>query len=490
MVEIRLSRGVWRFSEESLLGPAGGFGEVFRGEGANGAVAIKRLKITADAAAHREMNIGETLASRRLKHVVPVLDHGQDANSDRYYLVMPVCDYSLQDWVRKSGPVSWEEAKDVVLDIISGLEEVGDIVHRDLKPANVLRHEGRWKIADFGIAKFVQDSTSLETLRRSLTPTYAAPEQWRGERPKRATDIYALGCILHAIINGRPPFLGSFDDVRESHLNDEPPPLNNVDPRLEAFARLMLRKTIENRPSLDRCRKVLSDVAARPLRARNEALAVAGARVVQQELAAEALRRSQEDARQARKQASDEAKSELRRILNRLFDEIVTTSEIVQKSNRSVKLGGAELEYAQPMSLESANFQSGWDVMAASLLRVTGRVDRQAHHEPETYSYNSTLVYANTPEDNSYRWREVSFFNWSSGGSMQDAPVALRGDSREFHLALSRVASAWQTAYGPISIDGEDEEAFAERWIKLFTKAVNGRLIPPNGLPLSSSYFN
>ncbi|RXT16515.1 hypothetical protein B5P46_31945 [Rhizobium leguminosarum] len=488
MIEIRLSRGLWRLDDGRPLGPAGGFGEVFYGDGEDGPVAIKRLKITADAAAHREMNIGQALSSRRLDHVVPIFDHGQDANSDRYYLVMPVCDFSLQDRIGKSGPLGWEQAKDVALDIISGLEEVGDIVHRDLKPANILYHDGRWKIADFGIAKFVQDSTSIETLRRSLTPTYAAPEQWRGERPAGATDVYALGCILHAMINGRPPFLGTVDDVREAHLKSEPPSLNGVDQRLEGFVRLMLRKNAENRPSLERCRKVISEVSARPLRAGSEGLAIAGAKVVQQQLAAEAARRAEEDARQTRQVAADEAISELRGIMSRLFDEIAAASEVVERSDRGVKLGTAELAYDQPTRLAETDAQSGWDVLAASKMRVGGRVDRQAYHQPEFYVFNATLAYAKIPDDTSYRWREVSFFNWRHG-SMENAPVALNPSSQEFHLALSNVVSGWQTAFGPAAIDGEDEEGFAERWIKLFTKAVGGRLNPPSGLPLSPSYF-
>lgn len=218
-------------------------------------------------------------------------------------------------------------------------------------------------------------------------------------------------------------------------------------------------------------------------------MAAAGAKAVQEELAAEAGRRSEEDARQARKQAADEAISELRGILGRLFDEIISSSEIAHRSERSIKLGGAELAYDQPMPLGATEAQSGWDVLATSILRVSGRVDRQAYHEPGTYVYNATLAYAKVPDDASYRWREVSFYNWS-GGSMENAPIALRADSREFHLALSRVLSGWQTAFGPIPIDGEDEDAFAERWVKLFTKAVSGRLIPPNSLPLSSSYFD
>lgn len=136
--------------------------------GPDGPVAIKRLHISAAEAAHRELSIGKTLASKTFDHVVPVLDYGQDADSDRYFLVMPLCDESLQDKLLREGPLPWETAQPIILDIISGLREVEGITHRDLKPGNVLLHEGRWKIADFGIAKFVEDSTSLWTAPRSL----------------------------------------------------------------------------------------------------------------------------------------------------------------------------------------------------------------------------------------------------------------------------------------------------------------------------------
>jgi eukaryotic-like serine/threonine-protein kinase len=86
-----------------------------------------------------------------------------------------------------------------------------------------------------GSQNFVEDSTSLETLRNSLTPPYAAPERWLGEPPTRATDVYALGCILHAMINGKPPFGGDMDAIRRAHLNDQPPGLNGVPPRLNGL---------------------------------------------------------------------------------------------------------------------------------------------------------------------------------------------------------------------------------------------------------------
>ena len=218
-------------------------------------------------------------------------------------------------------------------------------------------------------------------------------------------------------------------------------------------------------------------------------MAAAGAKVAQKEAAAEAKRRADEDDRKAKKRAVDEAISELRNILRRLFDEIATTSEMAHKGDKNIRLGEAELAYETPIQIEANGSQSGWDVLAGSTLRVSCQVDRQAHHEPPTYTYSATLAYAKVHGDTGYRWREVSFFDWS-GRSSKDAPIALGAGSAEFHVALSKVVSGWQTAFGPVSIDGEDEEAFADRWIKLFVKAVDGRLIPPTSLPLTSSYFS
>src|ERR1700733_3809787 len=100
------------------------------------------------------------------------------------------------------GPFSEWVALETLIAIASGLEEIGDIIRRDLKPGNVLLHEGVWKLADLGLARFAEVATSLNTMRDSLTPPYAAREQWRGERPTKATDVYGVGCIMHAISRG------------------------------------------------------------------------------------------------------------------------------------------------------------------------------------------------------------------------------------------------------------------------------------------------
>jgi eukaryotic-like serine/threonine-protein kinase len=202
---IRLPNGEWQFDDQQRLGKPGGFGEVFRGSRDGGIVAVKQLNLSAAEAAHRELAIGSFLTGKRFQNVVEVLDAGQDALSDRYYVVMPTCGLSLQEAIDATdGGLAFELAIPIICAILSGLREVIEITHRDLKPSNVLFHNAVWKIADFGIAKFVEDSTSLETLRSNLTPAYAAPEQWLGERPSGATDIYAAGCIVHALLTGEP----------------------------------------------------------------------------------------------------------------------------------------------------------------------------------------------------------------------------------------------------------------------------------------------
>ncbi len=86
------------------------------------------------------------------------------------------------------------------------------VVHRDLKPGNILVDEGGApKLLDFGVAKLLNPEVSGQTLDltgasvRVFTPEYASPEQIRGERITTATDVYALGVLLHEILTGRRP---------------------------------------------------------------------------------------------------------------------------------------------------------------------------------------------------------------------------------------------------------------------------------------------
>src|SRR5205823_778994 len=181
-----------------------------------------------------------------------------------YFIVMPRAEYSLQEWIEKNAQQNGGITAKILLDILRGLLEVGDIIHRDLKPANVLWHERKWKIADFGIARFVEESTSLHTLNQCLTPEYAAPEQWRFETATHATDVYALGCIAFCLLTGHPPFSTSFS---ESHQRLPVPGFSCDDARLRTAVNVMLTKVPGARPSHQRLQTLLGTISSQPIAA-------------------------------------------------------------------------------------------------------------------------------------------------------------------------------------------------------------------------------
>lgn len=83
------------------------------------------------------------------------------------------------------------------------------MIHRDLKPANILvTREGMVKLLDFGIAKLLTqdgEAARTQTSAQALTPQYAAPEQLLGRSVTTATDVYALGLVLYALLTGAHP---------------------------------------------------------------------------------------------------------------------------------------------------------------------------------------------------------------------------------------------------------------------------------------------
>ena len=261
-VSIALPGGRWTYDTDDRLGPPGGFGEVFRGYAEDDrAVAIKRLKISAAEAAHRELLMADVLRNQDLQYVLPFLDAGQDAESDSYFVVMPIATKSLSAHLNETGSLEEPAAASILRDIAAALAEVDNIVHRDLKPDNVLLHDAAWKLADFGIARFVEKSTSLRTLKDCLTPPYAAPEQWNYQQSTSATDIYALGCIGYALLTGHPPFPGpSVEEFRRQHLQDAPPNNLNCSARLRGALTMMLRKSPEARPSRARVIQILEQL--------------------------------------------------------------------------------------------------------------------------------------------------------------------------------------------------------------------------------------
>lgn len=130
------------------------------------------------------------------------------------------------------------------------------VVHRDLKPRHLLiDRQGRPRLLDFGISKLLgpeggADLAVTRTGERTLTPAYAAPEQFRGEPVSSATDVFALGVVLYELLAGRRPFAASTQSAaayEQAVLETEPDLSAALGGDLDAIVRQALEKRPENR---------------------------------------------------------------------------------------------------------------------------------------------------------------------------------------------------------------------------------------------------
>lgn len=480
MKTIKLPTGTFEYDQSKPLGRRGGFGQVFAGMSADGGeVAIKKLHLSAADAAHRELRITEELRGRSFEHVVPFIDAGEDADTGDYFVVMPRAEGSLQNSVDQGGVLAAAEVAAVMLQIVKGLIEVGELVHRDLKPDNVLLHEGKWKIADFGIARFVEDATSSNTLKDCLSPLYAAPEQWRFERATHATDAYSLGCVGFFLLTGQPPF-GS--DPAQKHQHATLPAFACADSRLRSLVNMMLRKVPETRPVLSRVRTLLEEIVWKPQLAGDAgslaALASAAAQVATMEQQIQAQEQAAAAAREARQKLAKGGFEILRESVERLWGKVYSHAPNAQRVKGGgsglfqCNVGNGWLVIHEPRHLDPGSFpMSGWDVVASSQILV-----RQT--EPQ-YDWSASLWFMKPKGSAEYRWHEASY--WSLRPT-QCEPRSL-GAGKEADLVASNVICGISFAFGPTVVDDEQEDQFHERWTWLLSKAAIGQLRYPSRMP-------
>jgi len=493
VIHIRLPRGQWHFDPKRPLGAPGGFGTVFLGASEAGEpVAVKRLHLNAEAAAHRELRMAEELAGKEYRHVMPILDAGQDAQTDRYFVVMPVASSSLQDELSQQGPMKELEAVGVLREVAHGLAELPKLVHRDLKPANVLRFEGRWRVADFGIARFVEESTSAHTLKECLSPQYAAPEQWRLERATPATDVYALGCVAYALLTGQPPFAGSVSELQEQHLHGTAAQLSSHGPQLRAFLAMTLRKQPDARPSIARVIQVLDSIAKGAGENRDSALdklasaAAEHERIVADSAAAgEKARSIQVQRRELAAEARRTLASLCEQLAQRISESVPTA--FITRSNTELRIGVGsstlEVDWQHSGQVFSADGwpRSGWDVICGAVIQVVQGKPTSKR------AANIWYTRQNNPTGD-FRWYEVAYeSNPLSGRGFEFEPVAVTPELAD--RAHWNGMDVVQPAYGPFAIDDEDIDAFCQRWTHILAEACAGGLQRlPRALPARGPY--
>ncbi len=153
----------------------------------------------------------EARVAARLTHpnVVAVYDAGRDG--DALYLVMELVEgRSLADQLARGEFPPIERALEIAAQAADALAaaHVAGVVHRDIKPGNLLlTREGRVKVADFGVAKAIGESTELTRTGMMVgSPAYMAPEQVKGIPLDGRSDLFSLGVVLYEMLLRRKPF--------------------------------------------------------------------------------------------------------------------------------------------------------------------------------------------------------------------------------------------------------------------------------------------
>src|SRR5258708_2256020 len=206
-----------RYRIETLIG-MGGMGAVYRASDTfeMQQIALKILSLVnnlmdADTAIERFRREARYAHQLKHKNIVPVMNFGQDSNL--LYLVMPlVTGGTLKSLLNKEQPLPIEQAQRYLNDLADAIDAIHShpqqIVHRDIKPSNLLIHQndGRLVVADFGIARAMQQEKALTQRGWSLgTEHYIAPEQEKGNA-QPASDVYSMGVVAYQMFTGLLPF--------------------------------------------------------------------------------------------------------------------------------------------------------------------------------------------------------------------------------------------------------------------------------------------
>lgn len=201
----------------ALLGQ-GGMGVVYRArqKGLDRDVAVKLLAAGPWASADFiERFRREAQSAARMTHpnIVPIYEIGQHAEIN-FFSMRLVEGPSLASVLEREGPMAPKRAAAMLRTIAEAVDYAHrlGVLHLDLKPGNVLVDPaGEPQVADFGLARRLDETLSAEATEVSGTPSYMAPEQaeLRRHRLSPATDIWGLGAILYEMLTGRPPFLAA-----------------------------------------------------------------------------------------------------------------------------------------------------------------------------------------------------------------------------------------------------------------------------------------
>ncbi|GHO93342.1 hypothetical protein KSF_033900 [Reticulibacter mediterranei] len=184
------------------------------------------------------------------KHILPAYDY--DSEESWHYLVMPYIPGGTLRELLEEGPLSPTAALELLEQIADALQFAHEqgIIHRDIKPSNILLRDAHYAyLADFGVAKFVENSNRLTQTGTLLgTPEYMAPDLAEGPATS-STDIYALGIVLYQMITGQLPFVAETPlAVYWKQIRDQPQSPSQHQPSLSPAIDAVILRALEKDP--------------------------------------------------------------------------------------------------------------------------------------------------------------------------------------------------------------------------------------------------
>src|SRR6266536_4796697 len=240
----------------------GGMGAVYLAEqpGLGREVAIKELILhwAADPTAlSRFLQEAQVMARTSHPNLVQVHDL-EEVGASKFIILEFVKGRSLRQML-SAGPMPLPQVIAVMHGILQGLNYAHrhNIVHRDMKPENVLvSDEGEVKVADFGIARLLDDTgvggTATKTGTTVGTPQNVSPEQVASSKVDGRSDLYSAGIVFYELVVGQPPFTASDADgpftLMAKHVQAPPKPPSVFRPGLNPELEAVILKSISKRP--------------------------------------------------------------------------------------------------------------------------------------------------------------------------------------------------------------------------------------------------
>lgn len=243
----------------------GGMGEVYQAEHQllKRPCAVKLIKAdkqTDPAALSRFER--EVQATAKLTHwnTIEVFDYGRAEDGTFYYVMELLPGLSLEDLVRRHGPVPPERAVHFLRQACAALGEAHSkgLIHRDLKPANLFACErgGVYdviKLLDFGLVREQKISSDVKITQPgtfSGSPLYMCPEQVKTyDKLDARSDIYSLGAVGYYLLTGRPPFeADSLWEIVTAHARDPVRPLREANPDIPLDLEAVILRCLAKAP--------------------------------------------------------------------------------------------------------------------------------------------------------------------------------------------------------------------------------------------------